>query len=168
MTSKSHPMLFAQALARAVAAGTKTVTRRPAHLFERGGDPTIAVGDTIWVRETWRPAKDIVAGCMTTIVYAAGGSPRDVLAPSDASPVASTTSWKPSIHMPRFASRSLLLVSDVSFERLGPLDEDEARREGFESPIEFRNLWDAQYREAGLHAGSRPRVVVIRFELISG
>lgn len=60
--------------------------------------------------------------------------------------------WKPSIHMPRWAARSVRRILSVTPERLGLLSEAEARAEGFGSPEEFADAW------AGIY-GSRVRWV---------
>ncbi|EKT4472993.1 hypothetical protein QEM11_003896 [Pseudomonas putida] len=93
-------------------------------------------GDRLWVRETWfcdhfevmrgpylKPADLNVTDAREdgTLVYAADG-----LTPYEADQPA----WKPSIHMPRWASRILLEVTDVRVERLQDISDDQARSEG--------------------------------------
>ena len=117
-------------------------------------------GDRLWVRETWycdhfevmrgpylKP-DDLDIGEARedgTLVYAADG-----LTPYEANqPV-----WKPSIHMPRWASRILLEITDVRVERLQDISADQCRREGYPADRQaetggsdmdawlwFRDLW---------------------------
>lgn len=83
------------------------------------------VGDRLWVREAWKPhslfakmkPRDIP---VSNIFYRAD----DKYAPSN-------TPWVPSIHMPRWASRITLEVTNVQIERLMSISEDDARAEGF-------------------------------------
>lgn len=93
-------------------------------------------GDRLWVRETWycdhfevmrgpylKPADLDVTEARDdgTLVYAADG-----LTPYEAEqPV-----WKPSIHMPRWASRILLQITDVRVERLQDISGHQALAEG--------------------------------------
>lgn len=93
-------------------------------------------GDRLWVRETWIPCRH--------------GSyepwARDAKAPhgwSDAfiqyradfgSDLDYNGFWRPSIFMPRWASRLTLEVTDVKCERLQSISEEDAEAEGVESP----------------------------------
>jgi hypothetical protein len=100
--------------------------------------PYGAVGGRLWVRETWVPlmGEDQPDG-HPNVVYAAHafnrsshlsgvdrlGSPREV-------PL-----WRPSIHMPRWASRLTLEVTDVRVQRLQEISEEDAKAEGVEPPL---------------------------------
>jgi len=93
-------------------------------------------GDRLWVRETWVPlvGEDFPDG-MPNVVYRAHGwrieseyggedrhgRPREV------------SRWRPSIHMPRWASRLTLEVVSVRVERLHDITEEDARAEGVEA-----------------------------------
>lgn len=76
----------------------------------------IKPGDKIWARETW-----CRSGQGLQIIYAAD----DATQHSDRG-----FSWKPSIHMPRWASRLTLEVLSVRAERLQDITEEDAIREG--------------------------------------
>ena len=93
-------------------------------------------GDRLWVRETWycddyqvsrgpylKPDDlDVVeARECGTLVYAADG-----LAPYETEQPA----WRPSIHMPRWASRITLEITGVRVERLQDISEADAQAEG--------------------------------------
>jgi hypothetical protein len=69
------------------------------------------VGDRLWVRETWQQIK---AG----IVYKASW---------DSKP---DWKWKPSIFMPRWASRITLEITGIRVERLQDITEEDAKAEG--------------------------------------
>ena len=162
-----HGMLFKDHLARALAMGTKTVTRRPAQGLMVGDDgkPTIRVGDLIWVRETWRISA--IHGLECGLAYRAGGSPRVTVVSLEQAQSAvfrETLTWRPSLHMPRWAARSVLRVTESNVEQLEPLSDDEARAEGFVDSQAFTNAWDAIYRDSGHAIGTRPSVVVLRFK----
>ena len=81
--------------------------------------------------------------------------------------------WKPSIHMPRAASRILLEITNVRVERLRSMSQDDARAEGviaasgpMEVGLAFRELWDSIYGEESWKAN--PWVWVIEFKRVEG
>ncbi|WP_055134547.1 hypothetical protein [Pseudomonas mediterranea] len=143
---KERPILFSAPMVRAILDGRKTVTRRPVKgaglkwledfTPEYVADPANSLcpygkpGDRLWVRETWVadaqvdavPPRDLSQG--EPIRYPADGSIRQtgcsMIKPGRA---------RPSIHMPRWASRILLEVTDVRVERL----QDGAGETSFES-----------------------------------
>jgi hypothetical protein len=135
------PLLMKGPLVAASLAGTKTQTRRPipSPVVEHGrltgwrdrwgglnaplGSAGPLAADRLWVRETWaaphaydgyRPG-EIPAG--TRIHYLADEERGGLL-------------WRPSIHMPRWASRLTLEVTQFRFHRLQEITPEEARAEG--------------------------------------
>jgi len=134
---KERPILFSGPMIRAILADTKTQTRRvvkPApcltrgmqtHEFAVGGHdyrcPYGVPGDRLWVRETFA---DGVEGCPGGISYRANHC--DPKGDGPAHPM----KWRPSIFMPRAASRILLEVTDVRVERLQEISEGDAKAEG--------------------------------------
>jgi hypothetical protein len=137
---KERSILFSAPMVRAILDGRKTVMRRPVKgsalkwleefvpefvaLTANELCPFGKIGDRLWVRETWYcDHSEVMSGPYLkpddldisearddgTLVYAADG-----LTPYEADqPV-----WKPSIHMPRWACRILLEITDVRVERL--------------------------------------------------
>lgn len=155
---KERPILFSGAMVRAILAGRKTQTRRvmkPQPVLadpesyggarlEIGPDgyggivqenvngtysfpvrcPYGAPGNRLWVRETW--AEEFVDGVGEHYVYRADGErDREWFAGGR---------WRPSIHMPRWASRITLEVTGVRVERLHDITGEDARAEGIEVP----------------------------------
>jgi len=151
---KEHPILFSDPMVRAILDGRKTVTRRVVKpqpkrihwLGENGGRtfldcerlfrnrkaeelgriycPCGAPGDRLWVREAWRPCGDdemsaeAVQALRPSIAYRAD------------EPWDKESKWRPSIHMPKWASRITLEVTDIRVERLQEIAEEEALAEG--------------------------------------
>jgi hypothetical protein len=127
-------------MVRAILDGRKSQTRRvfvPPLPFAPDDDiaielavgsivPRHSVGDRMWVRESWSgpyrmgdiPPRDWAPGL--PIWYWADGNPED----------GEWTRPKPSIHMPRWASRITLEVTGVKVERLQDISEGDARAEG--------------------------------------
>ena len=154
---KERPILYSGPMVRPVLAGTKTQTRRPAYVltktfnrarFDRRFPPTygngcwpdvpvghgwtlsqwydVKVGDRLWVRETWAP-EQYDAKAMTFAEVEAS-----VRKPAYAAdfPGKPALKWRPSIHMPRWASRITLEVTAVRVERLQDISEADALAEG--------------------------------------
>ena len=87
--------------------------------------------------------------------------------------------WRPSIYMPRWASRITLEITNIRVERLQDVSEEDAKREGangekyrgqgFEHCIyreAFRTLWDSINAKRGYSWESNPWVWVVEFERI--
>lgn len=167
---KERPILFKGPLVRAILSGQKTVTRRllkmPHGFWETSATGELVPiptncpygqrGDRLWVRETWycdhfevmrgpylKPDDLDVGEAIDdgTLVYGADG-----LAPYEQE----QPTWKPSIHMPRWACRILLEITDVRVERLQDISDAEIEREG----IDLDALADGQDRYDMCHAGS--------------
>jgi hypothetical protein len=161
--------------------------------------PRFAVGDRLWVRETWR-SHSWYADCVE-IAYAAqrglvGWSEQheqikypngDRNAFKFYAPKGPDF-WRPSLFMPRWASRLTLIVTDVRVERLQDISEEDALAEGadispdhrsqitdgpmvkvgpgtYMSPIAwYHRLWNAINGENAWQAN--PWVVAVAFEVL--
>ncbi|AUY01261.1 hypothetical protein [Escherichia coli] len=198
-------MIFNADMVRALLDGRKTQTRRPikwkqtrfTEIGEREDGskwpwsedaehacdfwhpcPFGAVGDRIWVRETW--SSDFANYYPNDRVwYAADNNRRlDIEVVDGVRGIYSPESdvhvpfrWRPSIHMPRWAGRILLEITDVRVERLRSMSQDDARAEGviaasgpMEAGLAFRELWDSIYGEESWQAN--PWVWVITFRRV--
>ncbi len=81
--------------------------------------------------------------------------------------------WKPSIHMPRWASRITLEITDVRVERVAAITEEDAKAEGMAprlppACIQFACLWDQLNWERGYGWNENPWVFVIAFKRVDG
>jgi hypothetical protein len=85
-----------------------------------------AVGDRLWVREAWAPLSALTHSDPGCRALAEGGFYRA----DDGTIDGEITRWRPSIHMPRWASRITLTVTDVRVERLQSISEADAIAEG--------------------------------------
>lgn len=154
---KERPILFSSPMVKALLAGTKTQTRRlmkpqpaeGAHMATEMGCalhedhygnpigthtcPYGGPGDRLWVRENWTSGYG--RGCWGTIFQADGvfvqgkrQHPKGIhYSTADRPP---GMKWRPSIHLPRWASRITLEVKSVRVERLQDISEDDAKAEG--------------------------------------
>lgn len=95
-------------------------------------------GDRLWVRETWAPAKQGGRCSIAEATYACfpDGSQKFKSgeyyqeAPKGQLNWPSGWKWRPSIHMPRWASRITLEITEVRVQRLQDISEEDARAEG--------------------------------------
>lgn len=133
--------------------------------------PFGAVGDRIWVRETWAEAG---AGAPDLKLYRAD-YPEHVPTHYENVPPADEIRWTPSIHMPRWASRLTLEITGVRVERLASVSDEDAGKEGYPANpapyggtmdkwLWFRGLWDSIYPDQSFR--HNPWVWVIEFKVV--
>ncbi len=163
---KERPILFNGNMVRAILAGQKTQTRRIPSKKQQDASfcPYGHPGDRLWVRETFAYAQD------GTVVYRASmvGSPWDAI-------TRRAITWHPSIHMPRWASRITLEITDVHVERVQDIHEEDAIAEGIDprklsylsgerAVTKFSVLWNSIYAANGLGWDVNPWVWVVTFK----
>ena len=162
---KERPIIFSAKMVRAIQAGRKTMTRRvvkPQPSVDESEErqwkcPYGEPGENLWLRETFQ-----WDGVGTDVVYRADFD--DETAKSIVE--GSGDRWRPSIYMPRWASRILLDVTDVRVERLQDISESDAMSEGVASLDEFKCLWDAINGKRGYSWDSNPWVWVVSFRRV--
>lgn len=156
---KDIPILFSGPMVRANLAGTKTQTRRawrdqpPAgvrigYVPNETRTPYGHAGDRLWQREAFSglheyrdlPPSEWPVG--SPIWYWADGDPPD----------GDWTKPKPSMFMPRWACRQLLLVKQIRVERLQDISEEDAIAEGCNSSPLLRGDDDMAVNHAMSHA----------------
>lgn len=161
--------------------------------------PLGKIGDRLWVRETWsvvshefdddglmidyvpdRPTKAVHEmpyghGYFTGhVIYSADG---DFTWGDDDGCIDGRSCWKPSIHMPRWASRITLEITNIRVERLNDISNDDAKSEGcwygrgggtpdkaLTPSDQFPTLWEEIYGDGSW--SSNPWVWVIEFKRI--
>jgi hypothetical protein len=205
---KERPILFSGEMVRAILDGRKTMTRRvvkPQPFFNYAGFlawktsgclqnmgrtaeemlakhcPYGQPGDRLWVRET-------ISTPMGAIVYRADLNGNELIEIGGGRKY----HWTPSIHMPRWASRVNLEISDVRVEPLNIISNQDIIREGVRSEScnicvhsggsgcehcfsllnNFRDLWDlinGRPRKDGqdISWSANPFVWVVSFKVMS-
>lgn len=192
---KERGILFSAPMVRALLADTKTQTRRifkvtgpmgnkceitsPDEEIVRFDDGTFhylstgamsgpypcpygVPGDRLWVRETWQ--SEMVAGHERDgpVRYRATQDERCM-----------GHRWKPSIFMPRWASRISLRITDVRVERLQSISQADANAEGIAAQsgpwlhhviADYRRLWGSINGAESWN--SNPWVWVVSFERV--
>jgi len=185
---KEHPILFKPDMIKAIRAGRKTQTRRvPVERYRNW-----QVGDRIWVREkfgyVWPEwceygmIYDVEGGRSITpedcdIVYYAD-NPNIVWYDMDDN---ECYLWKPSIHMPRWASRITLEITGLREEPVHDISYEDILCEGWDSRTSepflndtagvdarewFCRLWDSINKKRGYGWDANPIAKVIEFKLI--
>ncbi|MET3648081.1 hypothetical protein [Phyllobacterium ifriqiyense] len=167
-----RPILFSAPMVRALLEGRKTQTRRiikprghaslfdgtwsdsyvldPGNALWRARDVRFKVGDRLYVREAWRVEARLDKK-----------APRDIktnypgvkyIATDEPDFFGIEGKYRQAMHMPRWASRITLLVTDVRVERLQDCSEEDAIAEGiFVIPINDdvrSNFYDQDWAKA--------------------
>jgi len=148
--------------------------------------PYGAPGDRLWVRETWahddmltEPNRDCICfradGAIHEYVYYTNRT-NDLCGESFKHPDPKPDRWRPSIHMPRWASRITLEVTDVRVERVQDISDADAVAEGIKpAPVlydgaqreVFSLLWDSINAKRGYGWVDNPWVWVVTFKLVT-
>jgi hypothetical protein len=117
------------------------------------------VGDQLWVRETWAKVYCEEENEDETFVYRATDPG---LTTGDEDEEGNIFKWRPSIFMPRYASRIQFEIVNIAVDRLNNISEEDARAEGIEmnnkpyagwfwmeniystdyAPLAYEKLWD--------------------------
>ena len=198
------PILFNGEMVRAILGGRKTQTRRV--VKDQGRVPTVLQsdgnrpkhvpdwftdycpygghGDRLWVREThWRAEGEGTGGKVRFLQYKAT-SPDDP-------PLGDR--WRPSIHMPRWASRITLEVVEVRMQRVQDITDEDAIAEGVQYVVDdfarcgdgtmdsceqvalgldhrrtFSLLWDDLNTKRGYGWDTNPWVWAVTFKRLEG
>lgn len=154
--SREHGILFQDAMVCAILDGRKDVTRRTSNVWAKRKP-----GDRLWVRECWALATGHAGDSAAVVRYRADGALKSFEGTVN-EPNLSFDRWRPSIHMPRWASRLTLEVVSIDVEPGAEIDikadgpewvetatplprvtDEEARREGVADRAAYLDLWRA-------------------------
>lgn len=127
---KERPILFSGSMIRAILDGRKTQTRR----VVKNPDakcPYGKVGDRLWVRETYAILNLFTGNKQSGgIVFRADVGDCVQYDSYNEAGGFTISKWKPSIFMPRWASRITLEIVDIRMEHLRDISENDALSEG--------------------------------------
>lgn len=174
---KARPILFSGEMVRALLDGRKTQTRRIIAL-ERIMNPFPSkygqAGDLLWVRESFGEdytlTREVTSNGYTqstpvaSVVYKADNHIMSVAG----------TGWKPSIYMPKCASRLTLEITGVRVERLHQISVEDCIAEGLSTKLrehdaccdlkeQYQALWESLKGPESWQAN--PWVWVIEFNV---
>ena len=194
---KERPIIFSGEVVKAILGGRCTQTRRvitPQPDSDGGWKPCVSihdhninefcpygqVGDRLWVRETWR--LEMHSGCFD-VAYKNTVWKKD----AGSNPYMTkykhledrTWVWRPSIFMPRWASRILLEITEVRVEKVQEIGISDAMSEGMYGSANFskegsydtfrdsfRILWDSINDKRGYSWSLNPWVWAVSFKLV--
>jgi hypothetical protein len=198
-----RPIIFSATMVRALLAGRKTQTRRLATSPLR----RVEVGDRLYVRESmylWSAGHDAeVTFAADDVRFQTGPNTGEIPDASlaayfrmvDQSRDKGKRISRPSIHMPRWASRLTLIVEGVKVEQLQSISEDDCIAEGAKlrgwmeglgRPLDgwmvetdqphvnvtprwwYRELWSSLHPAEGLRWDDNPDVVALTFRVVRG
>lgn len=124
------------------------------YVYYRDGTAWVCCSDGVVREASWIPSVDDMEGCR----------------------------WRPSIHMPRWASRILLELTAVRVERLQDISRADAKAEGFlpglnglerwagqcygNAQLAYRACWDSLNAKRGLSWDANPWVWVLKFQRV--
>ena len=127
-------------------------------------------GDLLWVRESW--AINMRATDLLKVFYKAheraSHTEMHQLISAEGIPSKYQPTWprfKPSIHMPRWASRITLEITGVRVERLQACSEADRLAEGGSAERPFGTVWKAINTAPGIRWEDNPWVWVIEFKV---
>lgn len=197
---KDRPILFSSEMVRAILENRKTQTRRvikPQPELTPFGDgtwlwkgepdrfPKISEcpygnpGDRLWVRETW--ATSPFRNTTKPSELKRGDPEARIVYKADPFVNESHYWWRPSIHMPRWASRITLEIINVRVERVQDISEHDCIAEGMERvrsfnlfgatgqeridliQSEYKNIWNKINANRGFGWSVNPVVWVLEF-----
>jgi hypothetical protein len=194
---KERPILFSGEMVRAILDGRKTQTRRvvkprpPAGTIAYKDGVFIAnehfglmrnqpynSGDTLWVRETWASDFGVDDVSPSEFTEAMQLLPVWYKATDKNLQLEYRGRWRPSIHMPRWASRINLRVTGVRVERVQDITLADARAEGVNIAdgwdsddvifAKWEELWNSiNAARPGCSWDANPWVWVVEFEVIN-
>jgi hypothetical protein len=196
-----RPIIFSAPMVRALLAGRKTQTRRLA----TSPLARCAIGDRLYVREAWasfwatenqKPRE--IDPELWSIRYLADDHVRPAGRDGSLARPEQCKPGRPSIHMPRWASRLTLVVEGVRTEPLQAISEDDAWAEGVCQAVEdagrtafgescsdemrrmivtsiigsgataYRWLWESLHDKEGQRWEDNPEVLVLTFSVQHG
>lgn len=207
---KEKPILFSGPMIRAILSGSKTQTRRVVKLpsqkmdytpwqhpqyglitawsDKRGGlnvyCPYGKRGDRLWVRETHAIVPATAYRMSPGVAYRVSPDGHSWAVYREGWDRCQPGDWKPSIHMPRWASRLTLEICSVRVQRLQEISAEDAIAEGLvcepedisvrfgaepgkmtnRTPVAaFARLWDSLNKARGYGWQSNPYVWAIEF-----
>lgn len=194
------PIIFSTSMVQAILVGRKTQTRRvvkadgwpemrdplqneitPTEWWFSDGMAPLGPfrcpygqpGDTLWVRETYALHEEFDGVRAGDIGYYWG----PLYYKTNCDKMDGAGKWRPSIFMPRWASRLTVQVERVRIQRVQDIDDYDSIMEGvyidgdkpifFEPRNRFAQLWDSINAKRGYSWRLNPWVWVIEFEVVS-